>query len=110
MALCIYMVKHYGQTATEPASASSAGAGCRSRRIVLVVRRTFTGRITSVKVGRSRAKVRYGCTSGGGTAKITAKAPGGLRPAVGSRLDIGLVRQPNAPRRSAQLTFGFAAR
>jgi hypothetical protein len=110
LALCMFVVKRYGKTATEPPSASSARVGCRSRRIVFDVRRNPKGRITSVKVGRSRAKVRYGCTSAGGAAKITAKARGGLRRAVGSRLDIGLVRHPNAPRRSAQVTFRFVAR
>jgi hypothetical protein len=109
LALCIYAVKR-NKTASEPASTSSAKAGCRSHRIVLDVRRNLKGRITSVKLGRSRAKVRYGCSSNGGATTITAKAPGGLRGAVGSRLDVGLVRHPNAPRRSAQLTFGFAAR
>jgi hypothetical protein len=110
LAICVWLVKRYGDTASEPASARSAGAGCRTRRIVLDMRRTPKGRIKSVKVGRSPAEVRYRCTSSGGAVQITAKASGGLRRAVGSRLDIGLVRQPNAPRRSAQLTFGFAAR
>lgn len=110
LAVCIYIAKHFGSTASESTSTSSAKAGCRSHRIVLDLRRTQRGRITSVRTGRSHVKVRYGCTSSGGAAKITAKAPGGLRRAVGSRLDIGLVRHPNAPRRSARLTFGFAPR
>jgi hypothetical protein len=108
--ICIALAKELAGPAPALASAKAA-RGCSTRRIAIVplIRR---GKIVGLKPAKrqrpSRSSVRYGCTGGpGGTATLTVRRRGGLRKAIGKRLDLGVVRAPDAPARQATLTFGF---
>ncbi len=109
--LCIALARKLVQPEGAPSSARAARGGCNTRRIAIAPR-VRKGRIVGLKLAKSQrpgsSGVRYSCTGRpGGAAKLTVRGPQGLRKAVGTRLDLGVVRAPGAPRRGATLTFRF---
>jgi hypothetical protein len=108
---CINIVVALEERPDAAASARAAARGCSVRRIAFESKRR-NGKLLGVKPAKSQrpssSSVRYGCTgSSGGGLKITAKRPQGLRGAVGTKLDLGLVRAPNAPASGGTLSFRF---
>jgi hypothetical protein len=94
-----------------PAYCGRETPGWLPRRIAFESRRR-NGKLIGVKLAKSqrpsRSSVRYSCTgSSGGGIKITAKRSQGLRGAVGTKLDLGLVRASNAPASGGTLSFRF---
>ncbi|MEA2324203.1 MAG: hypothetical protein QOD81_4053 [Solirubrobacteraceae bacterium] len=110
--ICIALARKLVEPAGSSAAAHAAARGCNARRIAIVpqVRR---GRIVGLKPAKvqrpSGSSVRYSCAAGadGTAAKLTVRRSQGLRSAIGTRLDLGVVRASNAPERQATLTFKF---
>ena len=107
---CLYLVYviQKGLEGTAGRTTSAAG-GCRVRRLGFAIRRS-AGHVVSVRLAKpTSTSVRYTCTASGGTAKITVggRSKGGLRKALGAKLDLGVYRTKKAPRRLAKLTFAF---
>ena len=90
----------------------AAAGGCHAQRFRFAFREA-NGRIASVGLTKSRptaTSVRYSCTASGGTVKVTVdgRVKGGLRKALGTKLDLGVVRSKKAPKRASKLSFKFA--
>lgn len=93
-----------------PRGISSASACRTTKRLAVNYRK---GRIVSVTVAPKApaGAVRYTCSATGGVIKLgvtAAGAKGGLRGAIGPKLDVGVVRSAKAPRRTAKLTLRFS--
>ena len=110
--ICIALArKLVGSADQEPPVPTAAARGCDTLRIAFAPR-VRRGRIVGLKLAKSQrpsgSSVRYSCAAGrGGSVTLTARRRQGLRAAVGKRLDLGVVRAPDAPPRQATLTFGF---
>jgi hypothetical protein len=111
--LCILLVQFESRRITAGVrNPQAAERGCRTQRLALAFR-TSGGHIASVRVAKNRltaTSVRYSCTASGGTVKVTVdgRVKGGLRNALGTKLDLGVVRAQTAPKRAAKLTVKFA--
>jgi hypothetical protein len=100
-------------TRTEAAIASTrvGAGGCRARRLAFALR-TSKGRVVSAKPVASKltpSSVRYSCSGSGGTLKIKVDGhvKGGLRKALGTKLDLSVVRSKKASKRPGKLAFAF---
>jgi hypothetical protein len=98
---CIALARKLVELFGDAASARAAASGCRVRRIALAGRKLAKGQRPS------SSGVRYGCKRVRGGVKITVKRRQGLRAAIGRRLDLGIVRDPDAPAGEASLSFRF---
>jgi hypothetical protein len=86
-------------------------AGCRAQRVTFDVRGNKT-RVSSIKRVASRpgaTSVLYSCSAGGGAmkVKVDGRVPGGLRKALGPKLDLEVVRNKKAPKTSGKLTVTY---
>jgi hypothetical protein len=86
-------------------------SGCSVRRLALdgTIR---GGRLTSLRPVNAKLRpgdIRYGCVPGRDALKLTVdgRMKGGLRKALGNKLDLGVVRSKNADRDGGRLTFKF---
>jgi len=109
--ICIALARKLVGSRDDTASARAAARGCHTKRIAFAPR-VRRGKVVGLKLAKSQrpsgSSVRYSCVAGrGGSVTLTARRRQGLRNAVGKRLDLGVVRAPDAPPREATLTFGF---
>ena len=86
--------------------------GCRVERLTFSAR-VSKGKATAIKpikAALTAKSVRYGCSASGGTLKIKVdgRVKGGLPKQLGPKLDLKVVRNDTAPKRSNKLTFGFS--
>jgi hypothetical protein len=92
--------------------AETVGAGgCRAQRLAFDVRGNKT-RISSLKRVAARpsaTSVLYRCSASAGTMKINVdgRVPGGLRKALGPKLDLKVIRSKKAPKQGGKLKFTF---
>jgi hypothetical protein len=93
------------------AAETAETGGCRAQRIAFDVRGTKT-RISSLKRVAPRpsaTSVLYRCSASAGTMKsnVDGRVPGGLRKALGSKLDLEVVRSAKAPKKTAKLKISY---
>lgn len=115
MSMCIGLVTALGLFAGGDSKASSSAGGCRVQSVALRVRRRGGRSVVSPAGKRSRRPtVRYRCSGAGrGAVRIAVtggRAGGALRRQLGPRLDLGVVRHRDAPKRRAKMTIGFGLR
>ena len=111
--LCMYLVLEEGRRhmSRHVSSVSAAAATCPVRRFTLAVhvknKRLSDPRL--VKSPPTATSVRYTCKLSGGTMAVHVSTTGkaGLRGALGTKLDLGVVRSQTAPKRAGKLTFSF---
>jgi hypothetical protein len=85
--------------------------GCHAQRLAFDVRGNKT-RISSLKRVAARpsaTSVLYRCSASAGTMKINidGRVPGGLRKALGPKLDLKVIRSKKAPKQGGKLKFTF---
>ena len=96
--------------ATPRLEAPAAESTCGVQRVPLVLK-IRKGKLTKVKEGGGGASApRYSCTGDEAALQITAThgRKASLRDSLGKKLDLGVVRAPDAVDRDATLTFGFS--
>jgi hypothetical protein len=96
------------------AHSTAAEASCGVQRIALQLRRR-NGKFTKVALAKKQSRPasapKYGCSdTGSGAVAITVThgRKTSLREELGKRLDLGVVRSPDAVARTATMTFGFS--
>ena len=111
--LCLALVRQLAQSLHDSSSARSAASTCQAKRLGIAMR-VRKGRIVRARPVTSQrlssTAVRYKCAKGAdGAVRVTAdgRRRGGLRKKLGSKLDLGVVRAPDAPAARSKLTFGF---
>jgi hypothetical protein len=97
------------------AASQAQGSGCAARRVEVAIT-AHNGLITDARPvqspGPGASGLKYGCQrSADGSLRISidGRRAGGLRPALGSSIRLGVVRATDAQARNATMRFGFGA-
>jgi hypothetical protein len=103
MAFCLALVQVLGDLVVP----ESAAAGCKARPLAVTER---GGVLRVAKGAPPKSAVRYRCRMSAGRATVTVdgRRAGGLRAQLGPKLDMGVVRAPDAGTANAKVTFGFS--